>query len=83
VNVWTLGATASLLGFAPLMWVLIRTTRIEALVAVQAAQGLGTLTLLLLAEGFHRSTYFVLPLALSILSFAGTLVFARFLGKHL
>ena len=83
MNVWTLGATAALLGFVPLLWVVARATRIEALVAVQAAQGLATIVLILLAEGFHRAPYFVLPDALAVLSFVGTLLFARFMGRHL
>ena len=83
MNVWTLGAAAALLGFVPLLWVVAHATRIEALVAVQAAQGLATIVLILLAEGFHRSPYFVLPDALAVLSFVGTLLFARFMGRHL
>lgn len=83
MNVWLLGATVSLLGFVPLLWVLARATRIEGLVAVQTAQGLATLVLILLSEGFGRSAYFVLPDALAVLSFVGTLLFARFMGKHL
>ncbi len=83
MNVWTIGATVSLLGFVPLLWVAMRASRIDALVAMQSAQALATVVLVLLAEGFHRSAYFVLPVALSILSFVGTLLFARFMGKWL
>ena len=36
----------------------------------------------MLAEGFGRSAYFVLPLVLAALSFVGTLVFVRFLGDR-
>ena len=46
-------------------------------------QGLATIVLILLSEGFHRSPYFVLPDALAVLSFVGTLLFARFMGRHL
>jgi multisubunit Na+/H+ antiporter MnhF subunit len=38
--------------------------------------------LLLLAEGFHRPSYFAVPLILSILSFVGALVVARFLTRE-
>jgi multisubunit Na+/H+ antiporter MnhF subunit len=41
-----------------------------------------TIVLLLLAEGFHRSSYFTLPLVLAGLSFVGTLAFIRFLGER-
>ena len=83
MNVWLLGATVALAGFAPLLWVTMRESRIEGLVALQSAQALGTVVLILLCEGFHRSSYFVLPFSLAILSFVGTLLFARFMGKHL
>lgn len=37
----------------------------------------------LLTVGFGRAPFIDLPLALAIMSFGGSLVFARFLGKHL
>lgn len=83
MNVWLLGATAALVGFLPLLWVVARATRIDALVALQAAQGLATIVLILLSEGFHQASYFVLPDALAVISFVGTLLFARFMGRHL
>ena len=83
MNVWLAGATAALVGFLPLLWVAMRATRIEALVALQSAQALATVVLLLMAEGFHNANYFVLPLVLSALAFVGTLLYARFMGRHL
>jgi multisubunit Na+/H+ antiporter MnhF subunit len=81
VNVWLIGATVLLGGFLPCLWVATRARAIAGLVAVQAAGSTGTVVLLLLAQGYHRSDYFVLPLALAVLSVVGTLAFARFLGK--
>jgi multisubunit Na+/H+ antiporter MnhF subunit len=52
------------------------------LVALQTAGSLTTLVLLLFAEGFRRPAYMTLPLALAFLNVVGTLVFARFLGRH-
>ena len=40
-----------------------------------------TLVLLLLAQAYDRAIYFDLALALALLSFAGGLVFARFLER--
>ena len=40
-----------------------------------------TLVLLVLAQAYDRSIYFDLALALALLSFAGGLVFARFLER--
>ena len=49
---------------------------------MELAGALVTVVLLLLAEGFHRTSYFVLPLVSSVLSFVGALVFVRFLGER-
>jgi multisubunit Na+/H+ antiporter MnhF subunit len=83
VNVWLWGATTLLLGFVPCGWVALRASRVDALVALQTAGTATTLVLVLFAEGFNRASYMGLPLALAFLSFIGTLVFARFLGRHL
>jgi multisubunit Na+/H+ antiporter MnhF subunit len=82
MNVWLIGATALLVGLVPCGWVLLRRRLTEALVALELSSTLVTLVLLLLAEGFHRSSYFELPVVLAALSFVGTLVFIRFLGDR-
>jgi multisubunit Na+/H+ antiporter MnhF subunit len=68
VNVWLVAATTLLVALVPCGWVVLRGRLTDALV--------------LLAEGFHRSSYFVLPLVLGGLSFVGSLVFIRFLGDR-
>jgi len=80
VNVWLIGATVLLAGLLPCAWVLQRGKLTDAIVALELASTLVTVVLLLLAEGFHRSSYFELPLVLAALSFVGTLVLIRFLG---
>jgi multisubunit Na+/H+ antiporter MnhF subunit len=82
LNVWLVGATVLLVGVVPCGWVLLRGRLTEALVALELASTLVTVVLVLLAEGFHRSSYFVLPLVLAALSFVGSLVFIRFLGDR-
>jgi multisubunit Na+/H+ antiporter MnhF subunit len=82
VNVWLTGATVLLAGLVPCGWVLLRRRLTEALVALELSSTLVTVVLLLLAEGFHRSSYFTLPLILAALSFVGTMVFIRFLGDR-
>jgi multicomponent Na+:H+ antiporter subunit F len=42
-----------------------------------------TLVLLLLAAGYHRPGYLDVAFALGLLSFAGSLVYARFIGRTL
>jgi len=82
VNVWLWGATALLVGLVPCGALAVRASRIDALVALQLAGTVTTLTLVLLSEGFNRASYMGLPLALAFLSFVGTLLIARFLGRH-
>ena len=82
MNVWLIAATALLAGLLPCGWVLMRATTVDALVALELGSTVVTLVLLLLAEGFHRSSYFELPIVLAALSFVGTLVFIRFLGER-
>jgi multisubunit Na+/H+ antiporter MnhF subunit len=83
VNVWLWGATALLAGLAPCGWIAMRETRMDALVALELAGTVTTLALVLLAEGFHRASYYTVPIALAFLSFVGALLLARFLGRHL
>jgi multicomponent Na+:H+ antiporter subunit F len=42
-----------------------------------------TIVLVLLAAAYRRSAYLDVALMLALLSFAGTLVYARFLGRTL
>jgi multisubunit Na+/H+ antiporter MnhF subunit len=82
VNVWLVAATVLLVGLIPCGWVLLRGRLLDALVALELASTLVTIVLVLLAEGFHRSSYFTLPLVLAAASFVGGLVFVRFLGER-
>jgi multisubunit Na+/H+ antiporter MnhF subunit len=83
VNVWLWAAAALLLGFLPCGWLALRASRVDALVGLQTAGTMSTLVLVLLSEGFHRSSYMGLALTLSLLGFVGPLLIARFLGRHL
>jgi multisubunit Na+/H+ antiporter MnhF subunit len=82
VNVWLVAATVLLVALVLPFSVLVRGSRIEALVALELASIVVTLVLLLLAEGYHRSIYTTVPLVLAALSFVGGLVFARFMERH-
>jgi multicomponent Na+:H+ antiporter subunit F len=83
VNVWLWGATVLLLGLLPCGWLAVRASRVDALVGLQTAGTAVTLTLVLLAEGFHRASYMGVALTLAFVSFVGTLLIARLLGRHL
>jgi len=63
--------------------VCVRARTIDAVVAVELCGTLATLTLLCLAEGFHRGIYFNVALISAGTSWIGGLIFARFFGRVL
>jgi multisubunit Na+/H+ antiporter MnhF subunit len=81
MNPWLLAATALLLGLFPCAYVCLRTAPVDRLVALELTGTISALAFVLLAEGFDRSIYMDLALALALLSFAGGLVFAHFFER--
>jgi multisubunit Na+/H+ antiporter MnhF subunit len=65
----------------PCLVVCVRGSPIEGIVALELCGALTTLTLICLAEGFHRQTYFGVALVCAVLSWIGGLVFVRFVGR--
>jgi multicomponent Na+:H+ antiporter subunit F len=55
----------------------------DRLVALEIAGTVNTLILLMLAQGLDRPPFFDLALVLALLSFAGGMVYARFLERWL
>jgi len=82
VNVWLIGATVLACGLLPCLYVCLRGPLPDSIVALELASATATLVLLLLAEGFHRDSYFTLPIVLAGLAIVGTMVFVRFLGER-
>lgn len=83
MNPWLLAALAIVAALVPAGVMVLRGGEMERLVALEVGAALETLVLMLLAEGFRRLPFFDLALALALLSFAGGLVFARFLERWL
>jgi len=83
VNVFTIAATALLVGYLPLGYAMLGRRPIDGLVALQLAGSIGVLVLLCFAEGFHRSFEYSVAVIAAVLSWTGGLVFARFLGRWL
>lgn len=82
MNAWLLAATVLLVaGLAPCLVVTLVADAIQRLVGLELAGVIATVVLLLLAQGFERTSYIDLALVLALLSFAGSLVFARFLER--
>jgi len=61
----------------------LRGDPLSRLVGLEALAVVATVVLLLLARSAHRGPYVDVALVLSVLSFAGSLVFARFWGREL
>ncbi|WP_116204705.1 monovalent cation/H+ antiporter complex subunit F [Amycolatopsis circi] len=81
---WLLLAALLLMagGLGTALWLAARGTAIDRLVGMQFAGTVTVLTLLLLVQAYGPSSAIILPLTLTVLAFAGTLVFARLLGTR-
>jgi multicomponent Na+:H+ antiporter subunit F len=77
---WSVAALALLAGLVPCGVVCLRGGPVDRLIGLELAGTVDTL-ILLLAQAYDRAIYFDLALALALLSFAGGLVFARFLER--
>jgi multicomponent Na+:H+ antiporter subunit F len=82
VNEWAVAAVALLVGLVPCGVALVRGDAAQRLVALELAGTVDTLVLLVLAQAYGRPAYVDVALTLALLSFAGGLVFARFLERH-
>jgi multisubunit Na+/H+ antiporter MnhF subunit len=80
VNVWQVGALVLLVALFPCGFVMMRRPLLDALVALELVATLVALVLVLLAESYHRSSYFAVPIVLGFLNFVGGLIFVRFLA---
>jgi multicomponent Na+:H+ antiporter subunit F len=83
VNVFLWAATALIVLELFLLGLVCFSSRIDALAALQAAGGIWTIALMLLAQGFHRSTYAILAVIAALLTYAGGMVFVRFFEREL
>ena len=83
MNLWLWAAAGVLLSLVPCGVACFRGGVGDRLVGLEMTGALVTVELLLLAEGFHRPSFFDLPLTLALLSFGGGMVFARFVQRWL
>jgi multisubunit Na+/H+ antiporter MnhF subunit len=80
VNAWLAGAVVLLAGVAgPGLWLASRGGPVERLVGLEIGSVAVTLELVLYAQAAGQSQYLIVPLVLSLVSFAGTLVYTRLL----
>jgi multicomponent Na+:H+ antiporter subunit F len=83
VNEWLIAAVVLIAALVPCGVVCARESAAEGLVGLELAGIVTPLVLLLLAEGFHRQPFADLAIVLAVLSFAGSLLYARFLERRL
>jgi multisubunit Na+/H+ antiporter MnhF subunit len=83
VNVFLWAGTALIVLELPLLIFAFVAPRLDAFVAMVAGASIFTLALMLLSQGFQRSSYTVLALVAAVLTFAGSLVFVRFFEREL
>jgi len=81
MNEWEIATTVLVAGLIPCGWVCVRRSFAEGVVAVQLAGTVAALALLVLAEGEGREPFGDLAVVAAPLSFAGVLVFLRFLER--
>lgn len=83
MNAFVLAAIGMLVAVVPCLIVVWRGQTMEAVVGYEAISMLVLLSLILLPEGFRRSSEFELPMLLAILLLGSGLVFARFFERWL
>jgi multicomponent Na+:H+ antiporter subunit F len=83
MNLWLIAASAMLLALIPCCWGVLRGYVMDRFVALQMAQIVVVLSMIMMAVGFERSIYLDVPLALAVLALGGGLVFVRFLERWL
>jgi multisubunit Na+/H+ antiporter MnhF subunit len=81
MNAWLLGATVLLVALVPCGIVMLRGDILEALIALELGGTVVAVALLLIAEGFHRNSYYTLPVVLAFTNFVGVLIFVRFTAR--
>jgi multicomponent Na+:H+ antiporter subunit F len=69
-------------GLGPALLISARGAPIDRLVGLELVSSIGVVIMLLIAQITDQSYYLAAPLALAPLSFAGTLVFTRLLGRR-
>ncbi len=81
MNAFTWASLGLIAGLVMLGAFVLVAQVLDAVVALLLCGTLTTLTLICLAEAFHRSAYMGLPVICAATTWLGGLVFARFLGR--
>ncbi len=83
MSAWLAGAIVLLaVGLPAAGWIASRGSPVERLVGVEMGNVIVTLELILFSQAVGQSSYLIVPLVLAVVSFAGTLVYARLLAPR-
>jgi multisubunit Na+/H+ antiporter MnhF subunit len=83
VSVWLLASAALMLGVVPCALLAVRGNVVDRLVALELASVFTILALLTFEQGEQRQSFFDLSLALAVLAFPSTLLFAQVFRRWL
>ena len=72
-----------LLALLPGVWVAFGGPVVQRLEGLELGSSVAVVALMMMAQGVERSTFFDIALALTLLSFGGGMVFARFVQRWL
>jgi multicomponent Na+:H+ antiporter subunit F len=81
MNEWLWAAAALTVGLAALLVVPLRARRFDGVIALEAAGADAALIMLLLSEGTRRQPFADLAIVLAAMSFAGSIVYLRFMER--
>jgi multisubunit Na+/H+ antiporter MnhF subunit len=82
VTGYTVCALVLLVSLAPALLLASRGGAVDRLVGLELFSSIATVFMLVLAQVTHQSYFLSVPLVLVPMSFAGTLVFTRLLGRR-
>ncbi|HEX4084495.1 MAG TPA: monovalent cation/H+ antiporter complex subunit F [Chthoniobacteraceae bacterium] len=83
MNLWEIAILILVLAMMPAMVLIARGRTMDALVALEFASSAGVLALMLIAEDIRRPSFLDIPLALVLLSYPASLLFAHFYERWL
>jgi multicomponent Na+:H+ antiporter subunit F len=82
MSIWLVAAAILLALLLPCLALCALGRAIDGLIAIELAGVITSTTLILLAEGLHRESFVDLALVFAVLTFAGSLGFARLMEER-